>query len=42
MKLGAFSVSLSVRDIDVSAAFYEKLGLLITGGNKDSWQGKPG
>ena len=26
MQLGAFSVSLNVKDIDASAAFYEKLG----------------
>lgn len=29
MKLGNFSVSLAVRDINVSKAFYEKLGFTI-------------
>ncbi len=31
LELGAFSVSLSVRDIDASCAFYEKLGFEVTG-----------
>lgn len=35
MKLGAFSVSLSVKDIHASRAFYEKLGFEIFGGNID-------
>lgn len=35
MKLGAFSVSLSVKDIHVSRAFYEKLGFEIFGGDID-------
>lgn len=34
MKLGAFSVSLSVKDIQASKAFYEKLGFSIFGGNE--------
>jgi lactoylglutathione lyase len=32
MKLGAFSVSLSVKDIKASKAFYEKLGFKEFGG----------
>ncbi len=35
MKLGAFSISLSVKDIHVSKAFYEKLGFNYKGGNID-------
>jgi catechol 2,3-dioxygenase-like lactoylglutathione lyase family enzyme len=31
LELGAFSVSLSVRDIDASCEFYEKLGFEVTG-----------
>ena len=33
MELGNFSVSLSVRDIDTSKAFYEKLGFRQIGGD---------
>jgi lactoylglutathione lyase len=33
MKLGAFSVSLNVKDIKVSKAFYEKLGFQTLGGD---------
>jgi catechol 2,3-dioxygenase-like lactoylglutathione lyase family enzyme len=33
MKLGAFSVSLSVKDIHKSKAFYEKLGFEVFGGD---------
>ncbi len=33
MKLGAFSTSLSVKDLSVSKAFYEKLGFSIFGGD---------
>jgi lactoylglutathione lyase len=33
MKLGAFSVSLTVKDIEVSKAFYEKLGFQALGGD---------
>jgi predicted lactoylglutathione lyase len=29
MKLGAFSISLSVKDINVSKAFYENLGFTV-------------
>jgi catechol 2,3-dioxygenase-like lactoylglutathione lyase family enzyme len=32
MKLGAFSLSLSVKDLNASKAFYEKLGFDILGG----------
>lgn len=35
MKLGAFSVSLNVADLDVSKAFYEKLGFSETGGDAE-------
>ncbi|WP_339694166.1 VOC family protein [uncultured Parasphingorhabdus sp.] len=35
MKLGAFSVSLSVKDIAASRAFYEKLGFAKFGGDVD-------
>jgi lactoylglutathione lyase len=34
MKLGAFSVSLAVKDIAASRAFYEKLGFQVFGGNE--------
>lgn len=33
MKLGAFSVSLSVKDIKASKAFYENLGFTVFGGD---------
>jgi catechol 2,3-dioxygenase-like lactoylglutathione lyase family enzyme len=33
MDLGAFSVSLSVKDLAVSKAFYEKLGFSVFGGD---------
>lgn len=33
MKLGAFSVSLNVKDINVSKTFYENLGFQVFGGN---------
>lgn len=33
MKLGAFSVSLSVKDLAVSKEFYEKLGFKVFGGD---------
>lgn len=35
MKLGAFSISLSVKDIHKSKEFYEKLGFTYKGGNID-------
>ena len=33
MQLGAFSISLAVKDIQASLAFYEKLGFKLFGGN---------
>jgi catechol-2,3-dioxygenase len=33
MKLGAFSVSLNVKDINASKSFYEKLGFTVFGGD---------
>jgi len=33
MKLGAFSISLNVKDINASKLFYEKLGFIEFGGN---------
>ncbi len=33
MELGAFSISLTVKDIAVSRAFYEKLGFEVFGGD---------
>ncbi len=33
MQLGAFSISLAVKDIAASRAFYEKFGFTIFGGN---------
>ncbi len=35
MNLGAFSVSLAVKDIKASKAFYEKLGFSVFGGDID-------
>jgi catechol 2,3-dioxygenase-like lactoylglutathione lyase family enzyme len=35
MQLGAFSISLSVKDIQASKQFYEKLGFSVFGGNID-------
>lgn len=35
MKLGAFSVSLSVRNIKASRAFYEKLGFKVFAGDEE-------
>ena len=35
MELGAFSVSLSVKDLQTSQAFYEKLGFQIFGGDAE-------
>ncbi|HOJ45020.1 MAG TPA: VOC family protein [Bacilli bacterium] len=38
MQLGAFSISLDVKDIKVSATFYKQLGFLPIGGNiDDKW-----
>ncbi|QKW55952.1 VOC family protein [Stenotrophomonas sp. NA06056] len=33
MQLGAFSVSLAVKDLAISRAFYEALGFSVTGGD---------
>lgn len=39
MKLGAFSVSLSVKDLAASREFYEKLGFQPVGGDPEqNWQ----
>ena len=35
MNLGAFSISLSVKDIEASRDFYEKLGFEVTGGAEE-------
>ena len=35
MDLGAFSISLAVKDLQVSRAFYEKLGFEVTGGGAE-------
>lgn len=35
MELGAFSISLAVKDIAASRAFYETLGFSVFGGNQD-------
>lgn len=35
MSIGAFSLSLAVKDIAVSRAFYEKIGFEILGGDQD-------
>lgn len=36
MKLGAFSISLSVKDLKTSREFYENLGFTVLGGNMES------
>ena len=35
MDLGAFSISLTVKDLSASRAFYEKLGFKVTGGSDE-------
>lgn len=35
MQLGAFSISLAVKDLKVSKEFYEKLGFSVFGGDMD-------
>ncbi|MCE4562737.1 VOC family protein [Maribellus sp. CM-23] len=35
MKLGAFSVSLNVKDLGASKEFYEKLGFIVFAGSKE-------
>lgn len=38
MNLGAFSISLNVKDINKSSDFYQKLGFIIIGGNiEEKW-----
>lgn len=37
MELGAFSISLAVKDLEASKAFYAKLGFTATGGG-EKWQ----
>ena len=34
MPLGAFSISLAVKDIEVSKVFYQKLGFVVVGGEQ--------
>ena len=39
MELGAFSVSLAVKDLEASREFYEKLGFEVVGGDpSQNWQ----
>jgi lactoylglutathione lyase len=38
MELGVFSVSLAVKDLQASKAFYEKLGFAVFAGNGQNWQ----
>ena len=38
MKVGAFSMSLAVKDLQASKAFYEKLGYKHFGGNGTNWE----
>jgi len=33
MELGAFSISLAIKDIEISRAFYEKFGFKVVGGD---------
>lgn len=37
MQLGAFSISLAVKDIAASRAFYEKFGFTVFGGDAKTW-----
>lgn len=37
MQLGAFSISLAVKDLAVSRSFYEKLGFGVTGGDGEKY-----
>ncbi|MFC2025915.1 VOC family protein [Chloroflexota bacterium] len=38
MELGAFSISLTVKDIEASKSFYEKIGFKVFGGDiKQNW-----
>lgn len=38
MNLGAFSISLAVKDLARSREFYEKLGFTASGGDGENWQ----
>ena len=39
MELGAFSISLAVKDLEASRVFYEKLGFEVVGGDaSQNWQ----
>ncbi len=39
MELGAFSISLSVKDLEASREFYEKFGFAVVGGDpSQNWQ----
>ena len=37
MNLGAFSISLAVKDLATSRSFYEKLGFTVTGGDDEKY-----
>ena len=37
MQLGAFSISLAVKDLAVSKSFYQKLGFTVTGGDDERY-----
>lgn len=37
MDIGAFSISLAVKDMAASRAFYEKLGFEMVGGDGENW-----
>ena len=37
MNLGAFSISLAVKDLVTSRSFYEKLGFSVTGGDDEKY-----
>lgn len=37
MKIGAFSISLAIKDLQASIAFYENLGFTIFAGNKTNY-----
>ena len=37
MELGAFSISLAVKDIEASRVFYEKFGFTVFGGIVGAW-----
>ena len=38
MELGAFSISLAVKSIEASKAFYEKFGFKVIGGGGEQWK----